>query len=107
MAYVAGVTGDSAWSDCVQLRNRVFDFRFYSSSDGYVRACTHECSRNCASDAARPPCNCGAFTSQINHNFSRSRSLTTFGFAFPFEALITWPTKKPIKVSLPERYAAT
>ena len=36
-------------------------------------------------------------------NLARSRSLTTFGFALPFEALITWPTKKPSKASLPER----
>ena len=37
------------------------------------------------------------------YNFARKRSLTIFGLAFPFEALITWPTKKPINVSLPER----
>ena len=36
-------------------------------------------------------------------SFSRSRSLTTLGFAFPFEAFITWPTKNPNRASLPDR----
>jgi hypothetical protein len=36
-------------------------------------------------------------------NFAFNSSLTTFGFAFPFEAFITCPTKKPNNVSLPDR----
>src|SRR5262249_9516215 len=40
-------------------------------------------------------------------SLSRSRSLTTFGFAFPPVSFITWPTKKPSRPSLPPWYAAT
>jgi len=44
---------------------------------------------------------------RLNHfNFSFSRSFTTFGFALPFEAFITWPTKNPKSVSLPARYCS-
>src|SRR2546429_7022451 len=39
-------------------------------------------------------------------SFSRSRSFTILGLAFPFEAFITCPTKKPNSASLPERYCS-
>src|SRR2546421_422099 len=40
-------------------------------------------------------------------SFSRRRSLTTFGFAFPPVSFITCPTKKPSRPSLPPLYAST
>src|SRR3954462_10000720 len=40
-------------------------------------------------------------------NLSRSRSFTIFGFALPFDAFITWPTKKPKSVSFPDRYCSS
>src|SRR6266496_3659849 len=40
-------------------------------------------------------------------NFARSLSFTIFGFALPFEAFITCPTKNPNKVSLPDRYCSS
>src|ERR1043166_7196262 len=40
-------------------------------------------------------------------SFSRTRSLTTFGFAFPPVSFITCPTKNPSRPSLPPRYAST
>ena len=33
--------------------------------------------------------------------------MTSFGSAFPPEALITWPTRKPITFTSPERYLST
>jgi hypothetical protein len=39
-------------------------------------------------------------------SFSRSRSLTTRGFAFPRVSFMTCPTRKPSSPSLPARYAA-
>ncbi len=36
-------------------------------------------------------------------NLALSRSLTTAGLAWPLEAFITWPTKKPNSLSLPPR----
>ena len=40
-------------------------------------------------------------------SFSRTRSLTTFGFALPAVFCMTWPTKNPRRPSLPPLYAAT
>src|SRR5580692_860224 len=40
-------------------------------------------------------------------SFLLRRSFTICGFARPFEAFITWPTKKPMTVFFPARYCST
>ena len=40
-------------------------------------------------------------------SFLASSSLTSAGFAWPFDAFITWPTKKAITVFLPPRYCSS
>src|ERR1039457_263493 len=61
--------------------------------------------RPCGPDRVRDPGLHIHFTYDPS-SFLASNSFTSCGFACPFDAFITWPTKNPIMVFLPERYCS-